>query len=247
MQREKRHNQGRRGGSMENSMHEDSVLNEFGLVEGTVAVEDTDVDTLVDEAVLGLENLVLLTSELGESPLVGNSDVLATRELVAGTTERLADLSLVGVLGADGEDDLTNIDASNETSGLAEGTTHTSLETISSGARQHLVDTDDVEGVSANTEMERVLAGDLRHVLVHDDTGSFKSLRGDLLLLTRAQVNAEREVIDGGILATNIVDTDLGVRDTTAVSGLDVGLVLAIAVALRGTATHCGCRGVEVK
>jgi hypothetical protein len=112
--------------------------------------------------------------------------------------------------------------------------------------------------VDTDTEMEGILAGNLGHVLVDDDTGSFQSLRANLLLLTRAQVNAEREVFYRGILTSHIVDSDLGVcngqedremltpplilappastqwsltRNTSAVSRLNVGLVLAIAVA----------------
>jgi hypothetical protein len=38
------------------------------------------------------------------------------------------------------------------------------LETIGSGTRQHLVDTDDVEGVDADAHMETFLTGDLHEV-----------------------------------------------------------------------------------
>lgn len=55
------------------------------------------------------------------------------------------------VTSADAHDDLTNVDTGDSAVGLAPCTTHTGLQSIGTSARQHLVDTDDVEGVSANT------------------------------------------------------------------------------------------------
>jgi hypothetical protein len=68
-----------------------------------------------------------------------------------------------------------------------------------------------VEGVDTNSHVERVLTGNLGDVLVGTDTGSFQSLRGNLLVLIREKVNGQRELIDGGLLSAEIVDTDLGV------------------------------------
>ena len=47
---------------------------------------------------------------------------------------------------------------------------------ISTSARQHLVDAEDVEGVNANPEMEGVLSGALGDVLVGADTSGLESL-----------------------------------------------------------------------
>lgn len=44
---------------------------------------------------------------------------------------------------------------------------------ISTSATQHLVDTEDMEGVDANAKVERILAGALSHVLVGANSGSF--------------------------------------------------------------------------
>ena len=44
---------------------------------------------------------------------------------------------------------------------------------IGSGAAQHLVDTEDVEGVDTDTKMERILAGNLRDILVGANAGRF--------------------------------------------------------------------------
>ena len=73
--------------------------------------------------------------------------------------------------------------------------------------------------------MERVLSSDLHKVLVGGNTGSLESLRRDLLVLVGNEVDAEREVIDTGTLATKIEDLDLGVGHTTVEPRLGVRLV----------------------
>lgn len=64
----------------------------------------------------------------------------------------------------------------------------------------------------------------LGYALVGTDTGSFESLGGQLLVLVGDHVHAQRELIDVGLLTSQVVDTDLRVRDTTVEPGLGVGL-----------------------
>lgn len=66
-------------------------------------------------------------------------------------------------------------------------------------------------------------------VLVGANTGSLEGLRGDLLILVGDEVNAEGELVDVGLLATEIEDANLGVGDTTVEARLRVRL-LSIAV-----------------
>jgi hypothetical protein len=106
------------------------------------------------------------------------------------------------------------------------------FEPISSGAGKHLVDAEYVVGVEPYSQMEGILTSGLGNVLVSSNTGSFKSLAGQLLILQRYQVNAEREVIYMSSLTSNIVDPNLGIGDTTAVARLDVSLTVAISVAI---------------
>jgi hypothetical protein len=129
-----------------------------------------------------------------------------------------------GVTSAEAHDDLANVDTGNSAVGLAKGTTHTSLQSIGTGARQHLVDTDNVEGVGADTKVETLLAGVLDEVLVGADTGGLKGLGAQLLILVGDEVDAEREVVDVSLLAAKIEDADLGVRDTTVEARLGVRL-----------------------
>jgi hypothetical protein len=164
----------------------------------------------------------------------------------------------VRVPGSDGHEDLADVHTSDKTVGLAESTTHTSLKPISSSARQHLVDTDDMVGVNADTEMETFLSGNLNEVLVGANTGGLESLGGQLLVLVGDQVDAEREVVYVRALAAEIEDADLGIRYTTVESALGVlkssqsaiplryfvflastyGLVLAVTVTTGWTACH---------
>ena len=73
-------------------------------------------------------------------------------------------LLLTRITGADGEEDLADVHTGYETIRLAEGTTHASLQSIGASTRQHLVDADDVVWMSANTQMEAFLSGDLDEV-----------------------------------------------------------------------------------
>ena len=121
---------------------------------------------------------------------------------------------------------------------LAEGASHSSLEPIGSGTGQHFVDPQDVEGVNPDPDVESILAAVLDKVFVAADTPSLESLRGELLQLVRHQVDRQRELVNSGLLTSQVEDPDLGVGDTAAEPGLGVGLVLAVAVATRWTPAH---------
>lgn len=85
--------------------------------------------------------------------------------------------------------------------------------------------------MSADTQVETLLSGDLDEVLVGADTGGLEGLGTQLLILVGHEVDAEREVVDGSALAAKIVDADLGVGDTTVEPGLGVGLrVIKLAI-----------------
>ena len=138
------------------------------VLDQTVATQELHVGTVLLELALLAQLDVLLAADGGEAPVLGDNDLLATRELVHGAAESLDGGSTVGVTGADGQDDLANVHTGDNTVGLTEGTTHTGLQTIGTSARQHLVDTDDVEGVRTDTQVETFLTGDL-HKVPKDD------------------------------------------------------------------------------
>jgi hypothetical protein len=59
---------------------------------------------------------------------------------------------------------LANVDTGNGSVGLTPGTTHSSLQSIGTGARQHLVDSDNVVWVGPDAEMETLLSGNFDQV-----------------------------------------------------------------------------------
>lgn len=210
-----------------------------------MVAQELHVGTVHLDAASGLLLQVLLATERGEAPVLGDDDLLATGELVLGSAQGLKGGGAVGVTSTDRHDDLTDVDTGDSAVGLAPGTTHTSLQSIGTGTRQHLVDTDDVEGVSADTQVETLLSGDLDEVLVGANTGGLEGLGAQLLILVGDEVDAEREVVDGSALAAKIVDADLGVGDTTVEPGLGVGLSV-IKLAILSVVTSCWSAATDV-
>lgn len=175
--------------------------------------------------------------ELGETELLGLEDLLSARELEFGSSKSFSGSSLVVVSDSDGHQRLSNSDSSDETLGLTVSTSHTSLESISSSARQHLpkkvkiknesekivylVDSNDVEGVDSDTDVEGILTNSLHEVLVGADSSSFKSFGRKLFQFVGDHDDVEGEEEDGRLPRSKIVDSDLGVWDTSTESGLE--------------------------
>ena len=73
--------------------------------------------------------------KLSKSPLLGDVDVLAARELELCPVEGFNHMLLVLQLDVDGHYDLANVGPGHCALGLSKGTIHTCLESISSSAR----------------------------------------------------------------------------------------------------------------
>jgi len=173
---------------------------------------------------------VLLAGVLGETPLVRLNDELLSRELHLAAAQGLDDGILRGVLGTNRHEHLADAHAGDHADRLTVRSTHTRRETVSAGAGKHLVLTEDVERVSADAHVEVLLAENGGKVLVARNTRRLEGLGRNLLTLVGHKVAAVREGIDRGRLLADLIDADLGVRDTTAKARLDVRLVLAITV-----------------
>jgi len=206
--------------------------------EGTAGRFPLDGHTIGDHTAHGFPLDVVLTFELGEAPVVGDVDFLATGEFELGATAPLDGVLNLVILAADGDQDLTDVAPGSLTVGTTERTTHTGLKPIRTSATQHLVDAKHVEGVGAHADVEVILTGGVDHVLVHRNTGGLQSLGGDLLVLVGDHMHGGGVDIGGNLLATGIEDPDLRIRDTSAKTRLGVRLVLTVAVALVRTTTH---------
>lgn len=106
---------------------------------------------------------------------------------------------------------------------------------ISSSARKHFVNAEYVPWVHSYTHVEGLFGSHLGNVLVAANTGSLECLAGDLFSLQGNEVDTEGELIRLSLLTTKIKDADLGVWHTTAITGLGIGLVLAIPIASSGS------------
>ena len=206
--------------------------------EGTVLSEGLDVDTITLDLTAGLEALEIGVNVLGESVFTGDEDLLAARELELGATEGLLSVLDVLPLCADGDQDGANVDTSRLTESLAVSVAHTGLESISTGAREHLVDADDVPRVDSDSNVETFFTCVDLHVLVSSNTGSLEGLGGDLLLLVRDHMDAGGEHIPVALLLSTVVHSDLGIRHTTVEAGLGVRLVFLVSIAPRGSSSH---------
>lgn len=163
------------------------------LLNQTVATQELNVGAVLLEFALLAKLDVFLAADGGEAPVLGDDDLLAAGELVHGAAESLDGGGTVGVTGADGHKDLADVHTGDETLRLTEGTTHTGLETIRSGARKHLVDTDDVEGVHTDAQVETFLTGDLHKVPVETRIRSWFERghgRGRIVTYLLAQIRA---------------------------------------------------------
>jgi len=141
-------------------------------------------------------------------------------------------------LGADGDENVSDVDTGALGHSLTVGVSHTGLKSISAGAGQHLVDADNVPGVNTNANMETFSGGSVLHVLVSSDTGGLKSFRTDLFLLLGNQMDAAGEKFPAGSFLSTVIHTDLGVRHTSVEARLRVGLVLLVSVAPSGSSSH---------
>jgi hypothetical protein len=72
-----------------------------------------DVSTVRNKETVLSSFSVVFSVDGGETPLLGDDDLLATRELVLATTESFDNVSLAVVLGTDRDQDLTNVNTSN--------------------------------------------------------------------------------------------------------------------------------------
>lgn len=115
-------------------------------------------DTVGQETTIGAHLRVVGDVPLGEAPLARDGNLLATGELELGTTEGLDHVLLVLLLRSHRDDHLTDVDTGDGTQRLTKSATHSGLKSISTGTRQHLVDTQHMERVHSNANVERVLA-----------------------------------------------------------------------------------------
>lgn len=102
---------------------------------------------------------------------------------------------------------------------------------IGTGTRQHLIDANHMERMQTHADMELIFAAVLHQILVAADTSRLQGFAAQLLVLIGDQMHAQRKILDGGLLTTQIEDADLGIGHTATEARLGVWFVLAVAIA----------------
>ena len=127
---------------------------------------DLHAVTIWDDLSLLLKPEIVTVDELGESVVSGNKDLLSSWELGLGQSESFFCLWDVLGLNSHGKKNLSDSDSCGLAKSFTEGTSHTLLESISSSAGKHFVDTDDVPWVNSDSHVEVVLSNVLDHISV---------------------------------------------------------------------------------
>ena len=203
-----------------------------------MVTNDLGTNSIWDDLTLLLESVEISLDEVCETELSGNHNLLTAWELELGSSESLA--SVWHIIGGDshGKENLTDVHSGGFTETLTECTSHSLLESISSGTRQHLVDSDNVPWMNSDSGMEVISSNLGGHVLVASNSGCLKSFRTDLLLLIADQMDAGWEIIMLGSLFTDVVNSQLWVWDTSVESRLWIWLVLLVPKAPSGSSSH---------
>ena len=141
-----------------------------------MAAENLDVDSIGNDLVLLLELMELLLGVLGETELDAGSNLLSARELEHRSSEGLLGVLNVVLLNSDGHDNGADVNTGGSAVGLTPSLSHTGRKSISAGARELLVDSENVPRVHSHSHVERVLTSLGLHVLVRGNTGGFKGL-----------------------------------------------------------------------
>jgi len=203
-----------------------------------VSPESLDVHAIALDLTSSLLPSEVGLNDGGETVFTGDEDLLTAGELELGTTKSLLGVGDVVHLGANGDEDIANVDTGSFAESLTVSVTHTGLESISTGARELLVDADNVPRVDSDSDMETFFTSGGLHVLVSSNTGGLKSLRRNLLLLVRDHMDASGEQTPVTLLLATVVDSNLGVGDTTVEAGLGVRLVLLVSETPGGSSSH---------
>merc|ERR1712195_42266 len=155
-------------------------------LELAMAILELNANAIVQNAAGATSLNELSLRDVGKTPHARGVDLLATSNLVLGTTKGFKSMLAHVLTATDRAQNLTDVDTSDGTIGLTEGTTHTGLETIGTSTRKHLVD----------TNVESIFTRTLGHALVASNAARLKSLGRNLLELIGHEMGAEREIVD---------------------------------------------------
>jgi len=219
-------------------MHRFDQLVDSESGELTMSGDNLNIGTILSELSFILEFSVIFVAELGETVFTGNDDLLSTGELELASSEGFDSMGNVLFNKSDGVEDLVDLNSGDFTDGLTESTSHTGLESISTGAGKHFVNSDNVPRVDSTSQMETFFTAFLDQVLVGSNTASFHGFGGDLFLFKGDKMNGIREFFNLSSLLAGIVNSDSGIGDTSVITRLGEWLTTPVSVASSGSSSH---------
>ena len=197
-----------------------------------------NINTVINDFSFFLKLVEFTLVILGEAKLLTDSDGLSARELHHSSSEGFLSMSKILRINSDGNQDGSNVDSCSLTEWLSEGTSHTLLESISSSTWKHFVNSENVPRVNSDSHVECVLTSFSLHVLVGSNSSGFKSFWWNLFFFSWDHVNAAWELVELSSLLSNVVNSELRIGDTSAISGFRVWLSLLISIAPERSSSH---------
>ncbi len=169
----------------------------------------------------------------GSSPFSADDDLLTAWKFELGSSQSFLRMWSGSIFASDRQQNLAYCNPSTNTLWLAKRSPHAGLQAISSSTRQHFVDPQHMERVHSDTQVERILASILGHVLVASNPSCFQSFTRNVLFLPADQMYAEGELVHPLLLHTHIVDANLRVWHSSTEPRLWVWLVLDLPITSR--------------
>ena len=195
-----------------------------------MVTNDFDTDTVWNNLSFLLQSVVVRFNQTRKSVLSRNKDLLSAWELELCSSEGFFGMFNTIKAGSYGHEDLSDGYSSGFTETFSESTSHSLLESICTSAGEHLVDSDDVPWMNSDSHMETFSSNIVLHVLVTGDSGCFKGLRSNLLLLVTNQMDTSWEMVILGSLLAYIIDSKFWVWDTSIESGFWIRLVFLVSI-----------------
>jgi len=141
-----------------------------------------DSSTILLDLSCSVEFIIFSLFDLSEPNVLTNHNLLLSGEFELSSSEGFDGVFNVSFLDSAREQHLIDSDSGDLSLGLTEGSSHTSLESISTCAGKHLIDTKSVPGMNSASQMEAFLTAFFDEVFVDGNTTGFKGFRGDLFL-----------------------------------------------------------------
>jgi hypothetical protein len=134
-----------------------------------------DMRALIGESIGPFELVKLGSGELGESNQSGHSDLLTAWELHLSTSQGLEHVRDIFGEGSDRDLWITNLNSAGFAVGFTPSVSHTGLDSISSSAGKHFIDSENVPWMDSDSHMVEIFCTGFIQVFIARNTGSLQS------------------------------------------------------------------------